>query len=173
MGEVLDTERTVRRRCAQAQPEAEPEALPRGSRRQSSAQRCHKGIERTNAAASQAWYSTRGGESLDPRDIIGSCGCVRNSLTRIYPHHPTPIVKPRAVRKRPPAPSRVADNSGTLSRTADSADAAGRWCHLEVQRNSVHNRARNKAGICHDVGAARLRKRVGPCWKTRTLQHRE
>ena len=145
MGEVLATKRTVRCRCAQAQPEAEPEALPRGSRRQSSAQRCHKGFERTDAAASQAWYSTRGGESLDPRDIIGSGGCDRNSLTRIQPQHPTLIVKPRAVRKRPPAPSRLADNSGILSRIADSADAAGRWCHQELQWNSVHSRARNKA----------------------------
>ena len=63
-----------------------------------------------------------------------------------FPYTSSPTrVKPRAVRKRPPAPSRVADNSGILSRIADSADAAGRWCHQELQWNSVHSRARNQA----------------------------
>ncbi len=60
---------------------------------------------------------------------------------------PHPIVKPRAARKRPPAPSRVADNSDPLARIADSADAAGRWCHEEGQWNSVHTRARSKGNL--------------------------
>ena len=46
---------------------------------QPSAQRCQKGFARTDAAASQAWPSTRSSELLESDDIIGFYWCVENS----------------------------------------------------------------------------------------------
>ena len=64
-----------------------------------------------------------------------------------------PRVKPRAVRKRPPALFRVADNSDPRARIADSADAAGWWSHEARPWDVVHSRAHSKRGISHEVSA--------------------